>query len=979
MLLASPLTGGRLPVRSFTYADGLGRDLATCILEDNRGFLWLCTAEGLSRFDGYRFVTFSTSDGLPHRTITAAVETSDSTLIVATEAGLARLDPTAPDGSPKRFAPISIPGDARRGILTLFAGRDDVVWAGSYGGMYRLSSPGKPSEKLEWLALKSILAVSAFAEDEDGNLWIGASEGLFRRARDGTIHNSKLPGTPVRRLLLAKQGHLWAGTSAGLWKLHLSGGEAILERAFGEADGLASLSVHALHQTPDGCLWVGTALSLSKQVSGDRFQSYGRSDGIPGRAVLSLATDRGGNLWAGADHGLVRVARDGFQAYSEADGIGERAISTILEDPAGKLYAVSNQLGGPRIHELKGTRFSEILPRSSGHLRSSGWGWTQAALIDRTGAWWIATGEGLLRYPPGLTAAALANASPQILRQSHDIFRIFEDSRGDIWVSSVGRSSARWERSSGRWIEFTDPPLPGIVSAFAEDRAGNVWLGVSNEAGTGRSCAVARYRDGHFEIWKSGGASVPSGWISSLLIDRDGRLWIGSGDNGLAVVDNPVAPHPVFKLHPAKLNSVAVRCLAADNQGRIYASGPRGLVRLDPTSGQLKHYSTAQGYPPGACGALHFDRQGRLWAGSSLGLARLDPSPDHDNPSPHIYITSVTFNGEAQILSGAHSFPSAQNHMRIEYVSAEAVSGSQLEYRYRLEGGAASLIRTTEDRNVEYANLAPGQYRFEVRARSEDGHESATPSSFNFEILPPLWKRTWFIALVLTSIAAAAFLAQRLQSARQLELERIRTRIAADLHDDLGASLTRVAILAAAPYSPSESALHLQQIAETARGLIDSMGDVVWAVDPRHDDLGSLLRRIRQVASELLEPQGIGWTLSAPPEISDAPLRADQRRHLFLIAKEAVRNAARHARAQSVAMALDLARDELRFQITDDGCGFDPSSPRQGNGLNNLQARAAALGATLTLNSQPGQGVIILLRLPLRWHDRALGKYGNQR
>ena len=974
VLLAVPLAAVHLPVLVFTYADGMGRDLARCVVEDSRGFVWLCTAEGLSRFDGYRFTNFSTSDGLPHRTITAAVQSS-GVLIVGTESGLARLNPAAPDGSSHRFLPTKSPNQTPRGIIALFAARDGLVWAGGYGGIYSLANAGKRDETLTWIALGQGVTVNGFAEDDSGNLWIGASDGLWRRDGSGAVQPMKLSLGPVFQLLSDPGGCLWAGTASGLWRLRLSDGSVTKDRVFGETDGLASPRIHALYRAPDGKLWVGTALSLSVQNASGGFHSYTNLDGIPGRAVFAIYTDRAGNLWAGADHGLVRIARDGFHAYAETDGIGVRAISTILEDGNGNLFAVSNHVQGPRVHRLKNGRFFEMVPHYGHRLRSSGWGWAQTALIDRVGDWWIATGEGLYRFPARPDAASILQSRPDVFLRGEDIFRLFEDTRGDLWVSSVGRGLAHWDRKSGTLSKIIGLPSPGVVSAFAQDRAGNLWLSIGNEAGTGIPCAVVRYRNGKFEVWRSGTANVPSGWISSLLLDHNGRLWIGSGNDGLALVQDPTAEHPAFQIHSAKLPSVAVRCLAEDSLGRIYAAGPRGLVRLDATSGQERHFTTAQGYPSGACGALHFDRQGVLWAGASLGLARLDPSPDASDTTPPIYVNSVTVNGEAQTLSGSHILDASQNRIHIEFVSPDAISGAPLEYHYRLLGTTSSQSYVSAERSVEYASLAPGSYRFEVRAATEGGRRSAQPASFAFEILPPFWRRTWFVALLFVAIAGALLLAHRIQLARQLELERIRTGIAADLHDDLGASLTRVAILAAAPHPPHQSAAQLQQIAETARGLIDSLSDVVWAVDPRQDDFRSLLQRIREVAAELLEPQGIAWALEPPPGIAHTSLRADQRRHLFLIAKEALRNAARHGHCRNVTIEVNFRGEFCDFCISDDGQGFDPSFPRQGNGLDNMQARAVALRAHIEIHSTPGAGASIRVRFPLRPHGHALGKF----
>ncbi|MDX2040111.1 MAG: sensor histidine kinase [Acidobacteriota bacterium] len=257
----------------------------------------------------------------------------------------------------------------------------------------------------------------------------------------------------------------------------------------------------------------------------------------------------------------------------------------------------------------------------------------------------------------------------------------------------------------------------------------------------------------------------------------------------------------------------------------------------------------------------------------------------------------------------------------------------------------------------------------------------------SFGIATPVYARWWFIVVTAAGVAALGVYAYRQRVRRLLEIERIRTRIAADLHDDIGASLSRMAILIEVVKQEgrqsgylngpgARSAQMLTEIADSARELVDSMSDIVWSIDPRRDELGQVVTRTRQFAADVLDAQGINWQFIASAELEKTKLDPEQRRHLFLIFKEALNNIARHAEAKHVSMSLTLNGNQLLAEIADDGRGFTPQpadaaiavlpKSRGGNGLGNMQARATELKGTLTIDSAPGNGTRLILSLPLK-------------
>ena len=319
---------------------------------------------------------------------------------------------------------------------------------------------------------------------------------------------------------------------------------------------------------------------------------------------------------------------------------------------------------------------------------------------------------------------------------------------------------------------------------------------------------------------------------------------------------------------------------------------------------------------------------------------------------------------------------STQNQLQIDFFGLGEGPGNELRYQYQLEGADRDWNEPTNQRSVNYASLSPGRYRFVVRAVATDGGIGENPATVAFTILPPIWQRTWFLTLAAIVMTAGAYLLYRTRVAQLLAVERVRMRIAADLHDDVGGSLSRIAIQSEvagreAAALGEQPARRLLDIADGARGVVDALGDVVWSVDPRRDDLASVCRRIRAYADDLLAGSGTRWTCALSPNLESVKLDPQARRHLFLLLKEAVTNVARHASARSASMEFTLTNREFRAELRDDGRGFDPTVPECGDqsdrhGITSMRRRAERLGGRLTIQSSHGIGTTVSLQMPLR-------------
>ena len=1021
----------RLPIKTYTTADGLPRDLITQIMQDSRGFLWFCTPEGLSRFDGYRFTNYGTEQGLSDRAVNDFIETHNGVYWAATDNGLCRFTPdlpsqsgTTPSPATARFATL-YPADDRkaRSINTVFEDSSGVIWCGTEAGLYRLDISGgsmvfshvdiiNPTER-------NGSDVSRIIQDRAGSLWMIATSGLYRLRGDGSVEQFSseegLPKDLLQTVMEDRYGRIWVGSKLGLYELVESPSphHPVIAHVYTKKDGLGDDSVLQLIESADGRVWAATGLGLSvfniapnSEASG--FRNYNPSSGLSDVNINTVCEDRDRNLWVGTGSGgAMRIAANGLATYGEEDGVLGIRTGAIFEDHAGRLcvlngnweggrYAWLNVLSGARDHPgFKGFRIT--LPK--GILKGS-WGWYQVSFQDSAGEWWMVTGEGLARYPKLASAGDISRTPPKAIYTTkdglptNDIFRLFEDSRHDIWIGTIGNPKAvltRWERATETFhTYFSADGIPeASPTAFLEDSAGNLWIGFYNGA-------FVRYREGRFAALPAIGGTLP-GQIRGMYLDNRKRIWAATGEMGVVCIDSPGEPQPGFKRYSKAegLSSEQATCITQDKWGMMYIGTGRGLDKLDPETGRIRHFTKADGLPSSFVNVAFRDSDGSLWFGTLQGLCRMVPAQEGPSPPPPILITGLNVAGAAYPLPelGAVSLAvqtlgADENNIQIEFSGLSLTAADSLRYQYKLEGAGNEWSAPLDERMVRYPNLPPGSYRFLVRAVNPDGAASDTPAVVSFRILPPIWQRWWFrtialLALAIPVIAVARFRHLRKKATREAEeserrsreerlaeLERVRTRIATDLHDDIGSSLSQIFLLSEVARqrlggADNGVAEPLTMISSASHEVVSSMSDIVWAINPKKDHLSDLVHRMRRFASDVFAAREIGFRFNAPDSDFDVRLGADIRREVFLIFKESVNNVVRHSCCTEAQIDFQMSENSLILVVRDNGMGFDPCACNEGHGLASLRERARSIGGELDLVSAKGAGTSVTMRLHL--------------
>jgi signal transduction histidine kinase len=507
-------------------------------------------------------------------------------------------------------------------------------------------------------------------------------------------------------------------------------------------------------------------------------------------------------------------------------------------------------------------------------------------------------------------------------------------------------------------------------TAFAEDRSGQLWMGFYN-GGLARFC-----NDRFTHLSEADG--VPAGQIKALHLDDSGRLWIASNRGGLGRIDDPGEARPRLVVYTTAegLSNNSVRCLTEDKWGRIYACTGHGVDRLDPTTGRIRHYTTADGLAPGELNIARRDRQGALWFGTLLGLSRLAPELEKPVSPPPLVITGLQIRGAVRPLAelGESSISGLvlrpdQNQLQIDFVGLGFAPGERLRYEYRLEGADRDWSRPTDQRSVTFASLRPGNYTFQVRALNVEGETSPRPASVVFTILSPFWQRWWFLSAAATALGLLIYALYRYRLAHLLAVERIRIRIATDLHDDIGSSLSQVAILSEVVRhhvgeSNSEIEAPLSRIGVISRELVDSMSDIVWSINPAKDKLYFLTQRMREFASDMLMARNIQFEFKTSNLEYETRIGAEVRRQVFLIFKECVHNAIRHANCNRIEIDVFAGGERLIVRVRDNGAGFEPTTAVNGHGFASMRDRAKRLGAKIEVTTG-GAGTAVNLYVPL--------------
>lgn len=551
----------------------------------------------------------------------------------------------------------------------------------------------------------------------------------------------------------------------------------------------------------------------------------------------------------------------------------------------------------------------------------------------------------------------------------------YTDSHGLVWMGlGKGKGLCYFDNITRRFTNF-----PGNVPAgyplryptnIAEDNSGNIWF-----ASDGSTSLVYWNRNNNkFQTIPLPDAREKH--VSNLYgiwCESDSVLWLGSITCGLIryqVVKNEITIYS----HEQGLNNSHISSIYEDSKKRLWLITEGGLSCFDQQTATFTNYTSKDGLPVKyPTDFFYYDTLNRfLYAGGEGAFFYFHPDTVTFNQYPQkTLITSIAVNGKPYVTDKDKvlNFSAQQDDITIQYAAIDLTDGPELKYAYKLIGKDTGWIMAGHQRQINFSHLAPGNYTFMVGVANGSGVTSNQTASVNFVIHPPFTQTAWFYALILFAIGAVFYVMYRFRLKEMMRAEQIRSEISRNLHDEVGANLTNISLssLLAQKQLQNENAVSrlLERIYQDSQKVSEAMREIVWSINPAIDTLGEALPRMLHYAAELLETKNIELKASIAPQGELVKLSMKERRDLYLIFKEAVNNMAKHSKAAHAFISFQLKDTTLVLVIEDDGTGFDVMQPHINNGLKNMQERAQRNKWKLQLNSKTGTGTSITLFAPI--------------
>ncbi|MBK9148708.1 MAG: hypothetical protein IPM12_12940 [Flavobacteriales bacterium] len=1019
-LLLVPHVAAQEVVRQFeldriTTADGLPQGMVQDILQDRQGYLWCTTKDGLARSDGYAFTIFkhdandSTSIAGDHTNL--LYEDEEGFIWVAVfGVGLDRYDPRKGIFEHVRIGP-DMPRTAYDALTRIEEAPDGSIWCVS---SYRDLSVVVVDQK-GGLTLRPATAVHPQAGLPPGIstftfskelLWAVTDDRLaaipLRATDPRTIADRVLPRPTFSAVGELEPHHLLPRKEVGEIVLGLPGHFLRIATATGEV--LDSLPVPAIPRLMEmqlvddaGRLWyrcddgvvrgldLGTGALEHFTFTADEQDVYARM-----QTVFFSCQDRQGNIWGGTKgFGMLKLGRNSTR------------FSTRPADPIVGYYVDQYEVLGYRQFAMTRHRLGLLHYPSRREPERTGFGtpagernWEGAATDTQGRTWGLITrGDLEPRYLYYIDAVGTVRRATDIdLKETPN--RVLHGRGDEIWVTTATgdgptnvrngllRIDTRRMVVTGRYQFPVDFLLSKYwpISQWSIAPDGVIWMAtieglLALDPGTGKWRV--------FQHDPRDPISLPHDLLFCLCPDPQQPqrfLWLGTEGKGMARFDMENGRCERYTTRQGLPNDV-VYSILPDADGRLWVATNNGLCRFDPASGAVRTFTQADGIAgnefnrygavPMPDGSLFFD-------GMDGGTRFMPGDLKEDDVAAPTVLTGVrlaardvpmhALRDSAHATSYALTVPHDEPLITIRFALMDHTAPRHNTFRYRLEGYTEGWIDSGTRYEATFTNLDPGSYTFVVEGSNSAGLRDGKGASLLLIVTPPWWGTWWARTAGTLLILALIYIAHRLRLRQQLRVVRLRERIARDLHDEIGSTLSSVALYGAvakkkiAAISP-ESGRLLERISEGTTHAMESMNDIVWTVNASKDSVADMAQRMQSYATQMCEARGVTLDFHVDAALLDGKLDMDKRKNIYLLFKEAVNNAMKYAECTSITVRITGVVDGFMLTVSDDGRGFvpyaDTGNGLGGNGLDNMRKRAADAGGTCTITSQPGRGTTV--------------------
>jgi ligand-binding sensor domain-containing protein/two-component sensor histidine kinase len=1012
------VTGQTVPFsfRNMSINEGLSQSSVVDMAIDDVGFLWLATQDGLNRYDGRELVIFKKNfDDITTTTgsrLGKIVNGLNNTLWLITSGG--RLEKL--DLYNETFTPIPrLPGSI---------GADSIV----------------------------LPPVSCLYHEENNTLWIGTENaGLYRynlttnKVENYYYGNSNVPQRAIQYIFKDSRNQIWVLTNSGYAMLCFDSERYPVITPL-SIDGI---SYSSMDEDRNKTLWIGTygkGLYIKREREQEfvPFTGYGGQNNLPANLVIeSVKGDAAGQIWVGTyGNGLYIINPDkatvSHYVNNKKDpfSISYNDVLSIKGDKQGGIW-IGTDGGGVSHYDKRLNNFAMLT--SNNVPENISIEQVRAITTDRQGGVWIGTSS------TGLTFSNSRNntletyhypPAPNALGNYDRVVSLYTDAQGDIWVGTQGNGllvidaitkkiKMRFYPDGDKGHNIPDHTIWCMLPA-PDNR---VWAGTRN----GGLCLIDKQK-GLIRNYNTGGAAgnrTLENNVRSLALINDSTLCIGFEKRGIqflniqtgnlfvkpnAILDSLIARETIFKCswyrHPmlwiGTLGRGMIACnlntgqtytiddqqglpnntvygILPDDKNYLWLSTNKGICRFVPPAdlktvnrSNFTVFLAQDGLQSNEfnTGAYHKAADGRLLFGGINGLTIFHPEQIAlSNLPAHVVITQAMVNNQPLISDSGMAYkkilhlPYRQNAVSFNFSALDFVAPRRFNYYYLLAGYDTRWIDAGNRNYVAYTNLPPGRYVFKVKAALQLPDNSPV-TELVIIIHPPFWRTAWFIALCVLVLLGLLYAIIRYRINQLLSLQKVRNRIATDLHDDIGTTLTNISILSELSkkklLQKEEAGTFLDRIAEEVHNSSQALDDIVWSINTRNDTLEQTVARMRRYAAEVFDAANITYSLHLDEQFEKYKLNMEQRRDCFLIFKEAVNNIYKHANAKRVDIKVWIEKGHLHMIIRDDGKGFDTSTVTHRNGIKNIHNRIGKWNGHIAMNSIPGEGTVTKVNLPLR-------------
>ncbi len=989
---------------------GLSSNVVQSIYQDKKGFIWVGTANGLQRFDGSKFIRFIThkpgSDPIPATAISQIIPTDSGQLLLVMhntrEFGL--FDPV-------KFIYKKI---TLKSTHEITARAEFNAWKDETGTVY-LNVLRTGLMRFDYIR-------QAFVDDDHFNLpngwttglkstfedirkrqvWFACDSGLcvYDRASKQTWYrnfnpqqiallNNEQVQDRISNIYIDKKRRTWitgwpSWGKGGQYKFCVdNAGNYLTKDTIGLNQGpVGYTEYHSFYETTIGDMWVyGLGVLFNYDKEKQQF-NYINSDiesgqiGITYENIYQVMDDKDGSIWIATNNGLyfTSAVTGTFSVINILFGNKKSAteITDILELPNGDFWFTSWGEGiktlDRQLKKIDNYVYNTPPPAN----------WTAVAKNDAKLVWtmcrqaatgniWIGCNDGILliHNPEKKTTEYL---QPPALHGA-TIRHITEDKNGIIWIGTQGGRLIKWE--AGIFTEVQN--FGTIIYKILIDTKGILWV-ATHEKGL----YVIDPDEGsilqHF-VGSSGKNDLYTNTGYDIEQLNDSIIVFGAG--ALNFINKYTGE--VRKLtYEDGLPSNSVMRLRMDKNGYLWIITSNGLCRYNPSNNRITSYGRRDGIVLGEkTNIADFQcRQGYIMFGGSNAMIMFHPNVFSNTAAPpDVTITDFKLFNDYQPVDSLLALPqiklkSDQNSISIYFTSLSFMQRDKLTYYYKMEGLDDEWIKADRSLSVNYSQIPPGKYIFKVYCENLEGLRSINITQMNIYIKPPFWRTKWFTCVCLFIIALIIYVVHSLRVKRLLAVEKIRTNVARDLHDDMGSTLSTINILSSMAKSKINTDAvkaneYLSKITDNSQRMMEAMDDIVWSIKPSNDSMQKIIARMREFATNVLESKDIELKFFADEALFDVKLNMQARRDLFLIFKEAVNNAAKYSKASAMDISIKPENKKLVLTVQDSGKGFNVTAVEEGNGLGNMRKRAEALQGNLQIKSKEGEGTIIKLTIPV--------------